>query len=132
MSRIAPHVDLFLYDLKLMDDQQHLRYTGVSNQRILSNLTVLSPRDSKVTVRIPLIPEITDTEDNLKAVVGFLKPLKSIRRLSLLPYNELGDDKCERYQLNRDRYHWQRQTPTQLEQLKHWFESRGFRTQIGG
>ena len=66
-QRPQQHTDLFLYDLKLMDDDRHRKYTGVSNRLILSNLQRLSAGGAQVIVRIPLIPGVNDDEQNLTA-----------------------------------------------------------------
>ncbi len=98
-KKIYDLIDLFLYDLKLMDDESHVKYTGVSNKLILENLARLSSMGSKVEPRIPLIPGITDTEENLEAIAEFLTPQKNIRHVVLLPYNRLGEDKFRKFDL---------------------------------
>ncbi len=60
LERLADAADLVLYDLKLMDDAAHRRWTGASNRRILENARRLAGRN--VQVRVPLIPGVTDTE----------------------------------------------------------------------
>ena len=59
---IVDHVDLFLYDLKIVDDERHREFTGVSNQPILDNLRTLVEKRKKAVIRFPLIPQITDTD----------------------------------------------------------------------
>jgi pyruvate formate lyase activating enzyme len=87
---ILPHVDLILFDLKLADSQVHLAVTGRGNERIWSNLKdLLAACPDRVHVRIPLIPGITDTRDNLGALLDRVVQLGG-RRLALLPYNPLG------------------------------------------
>lgn len=125
-------VDLFLFDLKLMDTEMHREYTGVSNDTILSNLALLADRGNKVIVRIPLVPEITDTPENLEAISAFLAPLRSIRRISLLPYNKLGEDKTDRYHLPRQRINLTPQTTEAMEQRASIFRSLGYEVHVGG
>ncbi|MFQ6133876.1 MAG: glycyl-radical enzyme activating protein [Armatimonadota bacterium] len=84
LARLLAHTDLVLYDLKLMDEDQHRRWTGASNRRILDNAARLA--DCNVRVRIPLIPGITDTDDNLRAIFDFMRRL-GLSRADLLPYN---------------------------------------------
>ena len=131
-ERIYDFVNLFLFDLKLIDDEKHLNYTGVSNQLILSNLTLLAGKGNRIIVRIPMIPAITDTDENLRAVVDFLKPLKSIRQISLLPYNKLGEDKIDRYLMPRRRLHLEQQSQTELEQKASQLRNYGYDVKIGG
>ncbi|HVP07408.1 MAG TPA: glycyl-radical enzyme activating protein [Candidatus Acidoferrum sp.] len=131
-ERIRDRVNLFLFDLKLMDPAAHQTYIGVSNEMILSNLADLSELGSPVEIRLPLIPDITDTQENLEAVAAFLKPLNSIRRISLLPYNRLGEDKVERFDLPGRRLHLQTQNPEALEEKASYLRSSGFEVRIGG
>lgn len=84
--------DYFLYDLKLMDEGQHLRYTGVSNRKILQNFDALAKSGKPFTVRVPLIPGVIDTEQNLTAIAEHLLNY-DIRYLELLPYNKMAGAK---------------------------------------
>ena len=93
---IRPYVDVFLYDLKLIDDEKHKKYTGVSNQLILSNLQALVMHDQQVIVRIPLIPGITDTEHNLRAIAEYLATLPNVVEINLLPYHDSARGKYAR------------------------------------
>jgi len=92
-KKILPYVDLIYYDIKLMDRQAHKRYMGKSNGRILRNFSSLV-REGRCVVqpRVPLVPGITATEENILAIVGFLKAVGA-DRVSLLPYNPTGLDK---------------------------------------
>ncbi len=87
---IYPLVDLFLYDLKLMDDSRHVQYTSVSNRLILSNLKKLSKAGRRIIVRIPLIPGINDKEDDLTSFANFLSGLRTLEGVELMPYHEIG------------------------------------------
>ena len=87
---ILPHVDLILFDVKLAEDEAHVRFTGRSNQRIWANLArLLATVPERVQPRIPLIPVLTDTRQNLVALAARLAELGA-RSLTLLPYNPLG------------------------------------------
>jgi pyruvate formate lyase activating enzyme len=86
-------VDLFLYDLKLMDDTRHVEWTGVSNADILSNLRQLSELGHAVRVRIPIIPGVNDDEDNLRATGKFLASLPHVPEVDLLPYHNIAGGK---------------------------------------
>ena len=90
--RLLPYLDMIYFDLKLMDDGLHHRHTGVGNKRILDNFKELASltRGSCVTLlpRVPLIPGITDTEDNLQAIASFLVQT-GMRKAMLMNYNPL-------------------------------------------
>jgi len=130
--RIYDLVSLFLFDLKIIDRAEHLKYTAVPNDLILSNLILLADKGAKVIIRIPMIPEITDTAANLAAIVSFLEPLKSINQISLLPYNKLGEDKIDRYQLNRHRLQLEPPSPASIEEKAAWLRALGYNVKIGG
>ncbi len=86
--------DYVLYDLKLMDDGAHIRYTGCSNRPILQNFEALAesfPAD-RFAVRVPLIPGVTDTEENLSAIAALLQKHR-IPSVELLPYNKFAGSK---------------------------------------
>ncbi len=93
---LAPLVDLFLYDLKVMDEGKHREHTGQSNARILENLAALAGRHSNIAVRVPVIPGVNDDEENATRMGEFLRPLKAVRSVSLLPYHRAGVDKYRR------------------------------------
>lgn len=131
-DRIYDLVDLIMYDLKIMDETKHIEYTGVSNKLIHANLKELARRGNKTVVRVPLIPGVTDTENNLNAILAFLKPMPSLRSISLLPYNNLGEDKIERYQLNRPLRQWQTQSSDELKSVSDHFVANGYNVSIGG
>jgi pyruvate formate lyase activating enzyme len=95
-QRLYPYLDMIYYDLKLMDDQAHQHYCGASNRTILDNFRVLqeSAQHGGVPIlgRVPLIPGITDTQDNLAAVAVFLKECGA-DRVALLPYHPMWLEK---------------------------------------
>lgn len=96
VERLSHNVDLFLYDLKFIDEARHLHFTGVSNEPILRNLRELSSRRNTMVVRLPLVPGINDDEDNIKAIGQFVASLANVEQISLLPYHKAGVDKYQR------------------------------------
>lgn len=91
----AARADLVLFDLKIFDDAQHRRYTGVSNGIIHDNFVYLASRHHNVRVRVPLIPGVTDSPFNL-GTLGALAQTNGIRRIDLLPYHTAGIAKYAR------------------------------------
>lgn len=89
-KKILPYLDLIYYDIKIADKEAHIKITGRSNQKILDNLQQLvKETDIEVHPRIPLIPDITATYENLSAAVDFLCDAGA-EDISLLPYNPMG------------------------------------------
>jgi len=90
---VMPYTDHFLADLKLMDDTLHKRYTGVSNAQIHDNLRLLAQNKKDVLIRVPLIPGITATEENLLAIARFVHGLDPSLKIELVNYNSLAGSK---------------------------------------
>jgi len=88
ISKAAKYTDLFLYDLKLMDDERHRKYTGVSNSLILANLKNLCAIGAQVIIRLPLIPGVNDDEENLTHMRQFLEELPVLVGVEVLPYHD--------------------------------------------
>jgi len=132
LDSVRKHVDLFLYDLKTMDDQVHRRLTGVSNAEILRNLRDLSRAGHKIVLRVPVIPTISDDERHVRRIGAFAASLPHLERIDLLPYHHTGIDKYER--VNRQYTLPDLRPPEEahLSQLQEVLRSFGLRVHIGG
>jgi pyruvate formate lyase activating enzyme len=131
VDRIRMDVDLFLFDLKLMDPARHKQFTGVGNDRILANLELLARSRSNIVIRIPVIPGVNDDENNLTAVSRFLSPLK-LNRIDLLPYHRIASGKYARLGLT---YRMENVLPPADEHLQAMaarLGRDGFHVRIGG
>jgi pyruvate formate lyase activating enzyme len=95
VERVARLTDLFLYDLKSMDPDAHLRATGAPLAPILDNLRALDERGAEIWLRLPFVPGFNDDEASLHALGSFVAGLRT-RRLHLLPYHRLGSEKHHR------------------------------------
>ncbi len=96
LDRVREHVDLFLYDLKLVDDARHRKFTGVSNASILSNLHALSREGHRIVLRVPIIPGVNDDDASVQRIGAFAAALPHLDGVDLLPYHHAGVDKYER------------------------------------
>lgn len=85
--------DLMLFDIKHADPEMHHRYTGVSNDLILKNLATLLESGKPFMARIPLIPGVNDTPENMEATACLLKGAKGLQRVELLRYNKVAGAK---------------------------------------
>ena len=92
LKLIQPFTDLFLFDLKLTDDEKHRFYTGKPVGPILENLAYLASKNSEIIIRMPLIPGITDTPENLEGIAAVMRK-NNLHRICLEPYHTLGVDK---------------------------------------
>ena len=128
----AKLVDLYLYDIKLMDPEKHKAYTGVGNKEILKNIMELDKIGAKISVRIPVIPTINDNTENIEKTVEFVSKLKNIASVDLLPYHSMMVDKYKR--LKKPFFLGSIKKPSNetLENIKGKFERKGFKVNIGG
>jgi pyruvate formate lyase activating enzyme len=92
LEKLVARADLVLYDLKLIDDEEHRRWTGVSNRRILRNAAKIIGYNTQI--RVPLIANITDTEENLRGIFAFMRSV-GLSSVALLPYNPSASAKYE-------------------------------------
>ena len=95
-EKVIPFTDLFLYDLKIADNKNHLEYTGMSNDLILSNLSLISQKGKSIHIRIPLVENITDLPENLEILKSIISQTRGIERIDLLPYHFSAKNKYER------------------------------------
>ena len=93
LEQVARVSDLVLYDLKHMDDDKHLRWTGQSNELILNNLVRLDSLGKRLWIRIPFIPEINDAAQHWRKLGAFVATLQSVEAIHLLPYHRAGKAK---------------------------------------
>jgi pyruvate formate lyase activating enzyme len=130
-ASILDYVDLFLFDLKLADDEEHKKYTGVSNKLIEDNLRMLidKGRGKDDILRFPVIPEITDTEKNIDDLVEFVSSLTGINEIDLLPFHDVS----EKYKRLGKEYKMTVQeapSPVKLEYIKQKFEAIGLYVKV--
>lgn len=95
-KEIIPYTDLFLFDLKIIDNISHLKHTGKPNDIILSNLEFVSKSGKKVIIRVPLVSGINDNSENIEAIIGIAKKL-NIKNIHIEPYHSLGEDKYQEF-----------------------------------
>lgn len=94
LEPLLPYTDLVLYDLKHMDSEMHSRMTGVDNSLILTNFQRIQARETPIWVRVPLIPDYNDSEENARALGVFLKPYPQVK-VDILPYHGYGEPKYQ-------------------------------------
>jgi pyruvate formate lyase activating enzyme len=132
LMSVAPLVDLFLYDLKFMASDQHSDYTGVSNAVILGNLQWLGQAHGNIWIRVPIIPGVNDSTQQLDAIARFAASVPGIRQINLLPYHATGIQKFRR--LGED-YRLPDMKPPSAERMHaaaERFQAFGLNTVVGG
>jgi len=91
-KKVLDNSDHILFDIKLVSDDLHKKYTGVSNRQILENFKALTQSGKSFVIRTPLIPTVTDTEENITSIAELLKRY-GVRYIELLPYNKMAGSK---------------------------------------
>ena len=94
-KRIMPYTDLFLYDVKCMNSARHKQYTGVGNERILENLSKLLAVGKPVWVRVPIVPTVNDSEEDIAAIHQFFDANGYPEKTELLAYHAMGKHKYD-------------------------------------
>jgi pyruvate formate lyase activating enzyme len=87
--------NLIFFDIKLIDRELHLHYTGGDNDLILRNLQLLSESGKSFIIRVPLVPGVTDTDENLVGIVKAIEKLPGLIEVNLLPYNRSAGSKYQ-------------------------------------
>jgi pyruvate formate lyase activating enzyme len=129
--KILPYIDLILFDLKIIDDELHQKYTGVSNKHILENLEFLVDSEQSVKLRFPIIPGITNTTKNLEEIKAYINKLKNVEEINILPYHDISRGKYTRF--NKEIKMEKNQLKEGEDQrIKAEFETLGLKVKIGG
>ena len=92
---VLEKIDYFMMDVKLIDREKHKKYTGVYNDRILRNAKALMESGKPHRLRVPLIPGVNDTEENLEAMAKFVSSVNQKTPIELLPYHKTAGAKYE-------------------------------------
>lgn len=129
-NAIVPLVDLFLFDVKLMDASEHIKYTGVSNNLILENLYYLDNLKANVRLRLPLVKHITATRDNLNKIASLIKGLQHINSLDLLPFHEMMFSKYKKLNIDVKVGASHALSGNEVNEIRNFFISNGITTNI--
>jgi pyruvate formate lyase activating enzyme len=123
---VLPATDYVLFDIKHLNPDKHLQFTGQSNIKILANAKLLAESGVEYLFRMPLIPGVNDDLQNIKETADFLKSLgNNANRIELMPYHRLGESKYDA--LNRQ-YAFRGVSPfkpEKVESVKQIFEANG-------
>jgi pyruvate formate lyase activating enzyme len=120
---VIPYTDLFLFDIKHLDDAKHIMYTGVSNKEILLNYKRALNSDTDLMVRIPVIPGFNDDWDHLKRLKEFLISTKTaaLKKINLLPYHKTGAAKYKRLNIPNRMANTKQPDRDRMKELKAFF-----------
>ena len=94
IEQILPYLDQYLLDIKHMDPEKHKEFTGKRNDLMLENAKkIAASHMTELSIRVPVIPGFNDTPQEIRAIAAYTKELGNVRRMHLLPYHRLGQDK---------------------------------------
>jgi pyruvate formate lyase activating enzyme len=124
--------DLVLFDLKIADGKLHKEFTGQENGLIMANLFHLAESKKTFFIRVPLIPDVTDTTENLQGLKKILQKLPEVVRIDLLPFHHLAQDKYKRLGLNYGIAATKAYNKNRVEEIKHFFADVASTISVGG
>jgi pyruvate formate lyase activating enzyme len=131
LDSILNNTDLYLYDLKLLNEKEHLKYTGVSNKSIKKNLKIILNSEKDIILRFSIIPGITDNKENINELINFISPMKRIHEIDLLPFHNV----YEKYKRLGKKYmmkHISSPSQKKIQSIKETLEKIGLYVKIGG
>lgn len=131
IQKVLPYTDLFLYDIKMIDEDKHKQWTNVSNKIILSNLKQLAKEGKEIIIRVPLIPNLNDG-DEFKSIVDFVSVLPEIREIHILPYHSFGESKYTQLDMMNTMIGYQEENDEAIQACKNYAVDKGFKVSIGG
>lgn len=101
LIEISRYVDLWLFDIKLFSESEHIKYAGVSNEIILKNLYYLDSIGERIVLRCPIIPGVNLTNEHFDKIAILANMLKNAVAIHFEPYHPLGFDKADRLGMNQ-------------------------------
>ncbi|WP_312810712.1 trans-4-hydroxy-L-proline dehydratase activase [Sedimentibacter sp.] len=131
LERIAEYTDLFLYDIKLMDDEMHKKYIKASNKTILENLKKLSKIHNNINIRLPIIEGVNADTDHIERIIDFIKDL-NIKKVNLLPYHDIAKHKYKKLDMDYEEEKMSKPSEEKMQRFMSMFESKGYEVKIGG
>ena len=130
---IAKHTELFLIDLKVMDAQLHKEFTGVSNTKILENVTELSKTDCDIIFRIPLIRGVNTSQENIDKTALYINSLEGKRtKVNLLPYHNIAENKHSKLGEATKFIDFETPTDEEIDDIISRFRTFGIEATLGG
>lgn len=131
LERASQYTDLFLYDLKLMDDEKHKEYIGVSNKNIIENLKKLSNIHDNINIRMPIIEGVNADNSHIEQTIDLIKNL-NIKKINLLPYHDIAKHKYKKLGLAYDCEKMSKPSDEKMNFFKKMLEQNGYEVKIGG
>jgi pyruvate formate lyase activating enzyme len=130
---IAKHTDLFLIDLKVMNSEMHKKYTGVGNEKILSNIVELAKTNCELIFRIPLIKGVNTSTENCIEIAQFMNSLEGNKSIiNLLPYHNIAENKHKKLGVLPKLSTFESPSKVEIKEIISTFKSYGITASVGG
>lgn len=130
LEEISQYIDIFLYDIKVIDPEQHQKFTGIDNKLIFENLKLLNRLGARIFIRIPLIEGVNTSDREIQGILDLIEDI-NIEKVSLLPYHEIGKHKYYKLDLNFENKIMKVPSKILVEKIKERFEEK-YTVEIGG
>jgi pyruvate formate lyase activating enzyme len=130
-AAVAGLVDLFLFDLKVIDEAKHREFTGRSNRLIQQNLRYLATKGKRINIRLPLVPGVNDDAENIRQSADFIRSIGGVSEISLLPYHKLGKEKYKGLHKASPSERFAPPSAKALKRIRAELESQGFKVHLG-
>lgn len=132
-SKVLRYVDTFLFDVKVINDEKHVKYMGKSNELILHNLKFISDNNGRINIRIPVIYPVNSDDKSIEEIIDYLKKNIKVEKVNLLPYHNTGSSKYAKLQKEYLGKDFKAPTKERMEEIVDKFRSNGFiDVKIGG
>jgi pyruvate formate lyase activating enzyme len=133
LKQVAAYADMFLYDIKHIDSRIHKELTGVPNEMILDNLRALAMMKKKLVIRIPVIPSLNDSPENIGKIAEFIaKNVPEVVGVELLPFTRLGSSKYKLFGVENKCEALEPPAKEQVEHLCFHFAEKNIDAQVNG
>ena len=121
-EKVLPNADIFLYDIKAMDEDLHRKYTNHGNRQILENLLRLDRQNKRIWIRVPVIKGFNANDTEMKRIADFTNELKSVERVTLIPFHTLGQEKYATVGMKSDMDEFDTLSNKELEEYYKFFK----------
>ena len=123
LDAVMPYTDVFLYDIKAVDEDVHEKCTGRKNGIILENLRYLDECGAKIEVRYPYVPGMND--DQCEKIADLLCTLKNLTKMRVLPYHSFAGSKYDAVDMENTMPKSEMPTAEKMKEINEYFISRG-------
>ncbi len=134
LRSVIPDTNLFLFDIKHLDDSKHIEFTGISNKDIIQNYKLILNSGREVMVRVPVIPSFNDDNDHFERLAMFIKETQTpaLKKINLLPFHKTGSSKYRSLNLPFLLQNIETPTSERMQEIQEIFMNTGIKVKIGG